>query len=529
MRVKIIVGVVVTLLFAGAALVLAYGFIFSPASDDAVTLVPKDAVGYFNVFLSPSKSQQQALDNLIQKTPLESSDELIEKIGELIDQGLEGTGCTFKEDIEPWAGKQVAGFLSEVGPEVQGAGLIATDDGDATMEFFTECTTGEAPDFEDRSYNGVDYRFADDIALGLVEGYFVVGTEGAFKEVVDTAESGDSLEDSDKYKDAIDDLTTDNVMLLYADVKAMLEQAQGEIDPADLAAFQGFIDTASDRPVTVALSARDDGIVFEYAQGLPESQELVDLAESSSTLELLPQLPGGAWGAIGIGNVGEFVQGLLTSYSSLGIPGLDRAMLEERFEQETGLSLNEDLLSWMGDLGIFVQGTSVPTLSGGVVIETTDAEASQLAVAELEDYASKQGAPVGPLTIPGVEGFSIKEELQPQPINIAAGAERVVIAYGDLATEQALEADVTLEENDTFVAAQDALGEGFTVLGYFEADPIQQLIEDALLPQMTAADPDAQANYEEDAKPFVDPMSFLVFGSNIDDGRSVTKIVLGVE
>lgn len=530
MKTKIAVGIAAAVLVVGAGIVLAYGFLFSPAADDAVTLVPQDAVGYFNAFLSPSRSQQSALEGLIEKTPYETPEELFEKLRELMNQGMEESGCTFEDDIEPWLGKQIAGFLTEVGDEGQGAVLVATEDGDATLDAITKCSGDDAPDFEERSYNGVDYQFVDDGAFGVVESYFVIGTEDAFKSVVDTAESGESLESTDKYKDAIDDLTADHLLVLYADVKAMVAQAREEdADDPGIAAFESILNLASDRPLSAALSARDNAIVFEYAQGLPAEADLAELTEGVATSTLLPQLPGGSWGAIGLGNFGEFVDGLLNTYSQIGAPFFNRQTVEQQFETQTGLSLTEDVLSWMGDIGFFVQGTSLPTLSGGAVVETTDPEASRLAVKKVQDLLKKEGAPVGELTVVGAEGFSIQDPFQPQPINVAVGEDRVVIAYGNLATEQALKGDVTLEENENFQTAQDALGEGYSVSGYFQADPIQQLVEGLLLQQFSTTDSTASADYEENVKPFIDPMSFLVFGQKIEGETAITKVVLGAE
>ena len=531
MKAKIVVGIAAAVLVVGAAAVLAYGFLFSPASDDAVTLVPADAVGYFNAFLSPSRSQQQAIESLIQKTPFETPEEAFNKLKAAADEGMAETGCTFEEDIEPWLGKQVAGFLTEVGNDGNGAILLATDDEDATLDAITKCAGDDAPDFEDRSYNGVDYQFVDDGAFGVVEGYFVVGTEDAFKDVVDTAENGESLEGTDKYKDAVDDLTQDHLLVLYADIKTMVEDAQEQgLDDADLANLQTFFDVTADRPVSAALSARSNGIVLEYAQGSSQDAELAELTEGVARTRVLPELPGGSWGAIGFGNFGEVLDGAFDNYSRLGVPFFDRGELEQQFQAETGLSLTKDLLSWMGDLGLFVQGTSLTTLSGGAVIETSDPEASLLAIRKLRAYAMTQGGEsVSDLDIEGVEGFSVQDPFQPQPINVALGDDRVVIAYGNLATEQALEADVTLAENENFQAAQDALGEGFLVSGYFQADPIQQLIEGTVLTQLSTTDPEGADNYSENIKPFIDPLSFVISGTQIEDETLVTKIVVGAE
>ena len=414
--------------------------------------------------------------------------------------------------------------------EGSGAALLATDDEDATIEAITKCSGDDAPDFEDRSYNGVDYQFVDDGAFGVVEGYFVVGTEDAFKDVVDTAESGESLEGTDKYKDALDDLTQDHLLVVYADVKTMVEDAQAQgLDDADLANLKTFFEVTSDRPLSAALSARDNAIVFEYAQGLPADEELADLTEATAGSDIVARLPGGSWGALGIGNFGDFVDGLLSTYSDMGTAFFSRDVVEQQFRAETGLSLSDDVLAWMGDLGIFVQGTSITTVSGGVVIETSDVEASRNTVEKLHDYLAKDGAPIQELTMPGVEGFSIQGPPIPQPVNVAVGDDRVVVAYGNLATEQALETEVTLEENENFQAAQDALGEDFSVAGYFEADPIQTFIEAAALAELASTDPEQADRYNEDIKPFIDPLSFFVFGQKVEGETSVTKLVVGAE
>lgn len=539
MKPKMIVAIVLAVLLLGAGAYLAYGFFFSGATDDALTLVPDDAIGYFNVFLSPSNSQKRALEDLIAKTPFESPEEAIKKFTDLIDEGLKEQGCSFEEDFDPWLGKQVAGFLTEAGDDGQGAILVSADDEDAAMAALEKCAGEEFEEAEQKTYEGTEYRFQDDGAVGTVEGHLVVGTEGAFKQVVDTAAGGDSLEGSDKFEDALEPLTSDRLGVFYLDIKALLDQLEetGEADPAEVAAAESFYGIASDRPLSAALSVRSDAIVFEFATGLPEGQEAAETAEEATASDLLGELPGGSWGAVAIGSFGDYLDRILDLSEQFGAG--DRALLEAQFEEETGLSLSEDVLAWMGDLGIFVQGTTPLTLSGGVVIETEDVAAAQSAVDTVADLAAQEGAPVKPLRLPGAEGFYIQAPDQPQPINVVVGNDRLVVAYGNVATEQALEADVTLaEESDTFAAAAEALGEDFAMAGFFDADPIQSLVEESVLPTLTTFDPEtfqtvpnteAQETYEQDVKPFVDPLSFIAFGSRVEDGVSTSRIIVGVE
>ena len=534
MKLKIVVAIAVTVLLAGAGALLAYGFLFSPATDDAITLVPEDAIGYFNVFLDPSNSQKQAIESLIAKTPFETPEELLKKIVELFNKGLNEQGCSFEEDFEPWMGAQIAGFLS--GPE-EGLGFVATEDAGAAIAAFEKCT--DVGELEERSYKGVDYEAEGTNAIGIVENYLAAGTEGAFKKMIDTSQGAASLESSERYQDAIDDLYNDPVALFYLDLKPIFQEYQS-FAPPEMTAFTDLYEDLSDRPISGSIFARPNAMVFEYAAGLPSSGSLgslTDIARTALASDIVAQLPGGSWGALGIGSAGDYVDSALELIGQFD-PSGGRERMEAEFKKETGLSLSNDVLSWIGDVGFFVQGTSPLTLSGGMVIETDDPEAAQLAVGKLAEFAAKDGAPVKALTIPGVEGFAIQEESQPQPINIAVGAERVVIAYGNLATEQALKGDVTLEGSETFIEASDALGEGFRVSAFFEADPIQALIEGSVLPTLTSFDPatgqivpdaDARANYEQNVKAFVDPLSFFVFGSRTEDETSITRIVIGVE
>ena len=542
MKAKVAIGAVVGVLLLGAAGLLAYGFIFSPASDDAVTLVPEDAIGYFNVFLSPSNSQKQALEDLISKTPFDSPEEAIDKFTSVTNEGLKEQGCTFEEDIEPWLGKQVAGFLTEVGEEGEGALLIGTEDGDAAIESIRKCGEDDFADAEERSYEGVDYFFYDDGAVGVVDGYLVIATEGAFEDVVDTSAGGNALEGSDKFQRALDPLTSDRLALFYLDLQGLFEQLEqtGEADPEEMAAFEAIYGGALDQPLSAGVFARSDAVVFEYASGMPSgegAEGLTGAFGAAAAPDLLGGLPGGAWGALAVGSFGDYVSGILDLVGQ-STPG-GRAFLEGQFENVSGLSLQEDVLSWMGDLGLFIQGTSASTLSGGLVLETSDEAASLAAVEALERFARQDDAPVKELNVPGAEGFTIQDPFQPQPINIAVGNGRVVVAYGDLATEQALEGEVTLQEqSDVFTQAADALGEDFTMSGFFEADAIQTLVEDEVIPSQTTYDfetgevvpnTEVQERYDQDVKPFVDPLSFLAFGSRIEDEVITGRVVVGVE
>ena len=65
---------------------------------------------------------------------------------------------------------------------------------------------------------------------GLVDGFVVVGTEAEFKRTVDAA-NGDPLGDSNRYRDAVDELEDDRLGLWYVDMPRLIDTAAKE-DPA---------------------------------------------------------------------------------------------------------------------------------------------------------------------------------------------------------------------------------------------------------------------------------------------------------
>ncbi|MDQ3985047.1 MAG: DUF3352 domain-containing protein [Actinomycetota bacterium] len=540
MKLKLVIAIVLAALLVGAGAVLTYGFLFSPAVDDAIKLIPADSKLYVNFFLDPSNSQKQALENIIESSPLKSPDGAKKELFDLLNQPLKEQGCSVEEDFEPWVGKQMSFFISDFGEEPDGALLVATENEDAALAAFNKCSEEEI-DYKEKSYEGIDYRVTPEgEALGIIDGYLVAGTEDGVKSVVDTSAGKASLDDSDRYRDAVAE-HHDHIALMYFDFRGLLDQLRdsGELDVPDLAALQFVYDFVGTRPLTLSFFAERDALVLETFMGLPTgSSGLASAYAASIAPQILSQLPQGAWGAIASGSVGKFTDAVLDLVDERGIPGASRAELEAQFEKETGLSLGADLLSWIGDVGLFVQGTTPTTVSGGAVIESTDRAAAQRAVMVLGKYAAREGASVKPLSIQGVKGFSIQDRTMPQPVNVAVGADRVVIAYGNLATHQALEGEATLSESEVFQDAQDALGSDYSMSWFIEADTVQQFVEDTVLPGITTFDPatgtlvpDTQAreDYEADVKPIIEPLKFVSVGSAIDGETLKSKLVVGIE
>jgi Protein of unknown function (DUF3352) len=526
-RLKVLVVALIILGITALALTgyAAYRFFFAPKVDDAISLVPRDSFVYGSIFLEPSTQQKMAIEDLLAKTPLENFDNAAERIRGLFDEGIEGSGCTFEEDFEPWLGDQIAGFAlapESADAEAEGAGLIATDDEGAARDAFYNCNEEEVSVEGEESYKGIDYETTiSGDAIATIDGFLVIGTPPAVEAIIDARE-GENLEDSERYQNAIDDLSPDNLATFYVDLQKAVELATSDpsATPEEIQAFESLTGGAIDRPITATLSARSDAVVLEYATGVPTEGPLSGLVTSLASSDVLATMPSDSWAAFGIGNFGGYVQAILDALDSSGIPGVNQEALEEQLRNETGLDLQNDVLSWMGDLGVFVRGTSPLAIDGGIVIEAKDEDAARGAAVILGQFLAEQGAPVSRADIAGARGFRVRILGAPQPINFVVGNEKAVVAFGDDATEQGLAPAETLGETDEFKSAAEEIGTDFSLSLYVEMPAVLTLVE---------ASGATDETYREDVKPFLESVQYIASGSKVDDDTSVTRLVVGVQ
>jgi Protein of unknown function (DUF3352) len=525
MRKAIVIGVV-GLLAVGGIAYAAMSFWTGAVEDEAVDLVPADAAVYMNVFLNPSRNQKRAIRDLLAKfeeapTPDETTDEL----AKLIDEGLEEVGLTFKEDIDPWLGRQIAFFASdfEAGSPTAAA-LIETEDEAATRGVVDKLDDQGDVDPQTKTYEGVEYNFysedeqGDPFASGFVEDFWVVGSEDGFKAVVDASE-GESLADTEQFVDTTGLLSDDHLALFYFDAERLVNEAvaTGDVTEDELRALEAFPGFTEQGPAAASLYVQDDGAVLELASSAPEDDSLLRAVGESG---LLSDLPRNSWFAFGISGVGNLFTTTLESVAEGSAPEADLEIFEEQFASETGLDLREDVLGWMEDAGVFVEGTTMFEIQGGVVIESAAPEKSSEAIDVLGEYIAAQGAPVTPAEVDGVEGFSVEQEGMPQPVYVLGG-DRVVIAYGRDATERAISGTETLDDSEAFQSASNALGDDFTPSFFLDVSAVLGLVEGLGASQ--------EATYQQDVKPWVDPLSHVVYGTKLDGDIIVGKLVIGVE
>jgi hypothetical protein len=379
---------------------------------------------------------------------------------------------------------------------MSGAAIVATDDEDAAQAAVDKAKGGR-----DASYKGHDYRtFDDDAAAGVVDGWVVIGTEGAFKAAVDTAEGGNSLDDDDKFQDAIGDAADDRLGFVYVDTPSLAKRLQGAGAPVG-----PFADIFKD-PVVATVNATEQGVRIESK--LPESfSKAIPIFGEGG--ELAGDLPADSWLALSVPNLGDTLKGVFSAFSANGA-GI--GALSKQLEAATGIDLNRDVFSWMGDASLFVRGTSVAQLNGALVIETSDEAASGRFIDTVAGLVHRAGKVT---RRPG--GYTLRTSGLPQPIHLFQSDGKVVLAYGDAAARDALKPGDKLGDSQAYKDAQDALGGGYDLAFYLSFPQIVQLVDS------TGARDDETW---QKIKPYLEPLGALAAGGK-KDGDQV-RSALGV-
>lgn len=495
--------------------------------DAAISLVPSNAVLYTTIYIEPSNSQRAALDSVLSKLPkIDSLDKAKAELAELLDPELEKLGLEFERDIEPWLGSQAAFYMTvpegATGSPEDVAALISTDDQDAARAAIDKGIerAGDSGEWQDATYEGVDYRVKDEeSAFGFVGDFLVAGTESGFKASVD-ASAGENLGGTERFSEATALLTDDLLALLYVDSEDIIEAAQsaGAMGQQEIAALETFGASGS---VAVSLHAEEESLVFESASELPEQGALRDLMTSYEPGSgLIGSFPGDSWLAFSLQDSGESLDAAIDAFGSV-VPGLDRDQIESTFSSGTGLDLDEDVLSWMGDAGVFVQGSNLQEIGGALVVTSSDAAKTGAAVQKLQDFATSNGLQTRPLERGGLTGFAVQAPGMPAPVNLLGG-DRFIAAYGDAAADDALEPDSTLEDSEGYSAAQEALGGDYATVFYVNGEGLVRLIESGMSFSGTT-DP----TYEEDVKPYLDHLGFMVAGVRVEGDSVVQRFAIG--
>jgi hypothetical protein len=509
---------------AAAAAVLAACGGSSESTDlgpDPATMVPADTPFYVVATVRPEGELGDDLESALSK--LLVTDDVGTKLQDAIDSELadDGSDLTYDSDIAPWLGTRAGAFLNgyDAGSdEVDGALVVAVTDAGAAQSFAEKAAAEDGGAGKEQDYNGVQLTLSrdGDSAFGVDGDFLLAGTVQAVEDAIDAGD-GDNFAGVDDSTTGLDAAPDDAVFSLYADPQKALELVKdSKALPADqLGQIEDQLGQLGDGPVDAWGSVTDSS--FSIGASAPAGQDATD------PTDLLKSLPGDSWLAFAATGVGDQISSALDQFKAgfeAGLheqaPGLaDQVDPEQIFQEATGLNLEQDL-GWIGDLGGFVEGTSVFGLGGGLVITTDDEGAAKDAVSKLQSALGKSRS----LKVtPTQAGFDIQAKEAPIGGHVVVEDGKMIVAAGADTVDDVLSPSESLGDSDTFQAAEDDLGDGLTPGFFVNFAPILDLID-------STGESDSDI---ESARPYLNALDFLIGGSDLDGDRSVAGFTLGVQ
>lgn len=481
------------------------------AGADLASVVPAGTPVYVQAAVKPEGELKSNIETLVDNVAgINPGSAIVSQI----DAGLSEQGFTFEDDIDPWLGENAAIYISGFeGSEVEsGALVVETTDPDAAQDFVDRAAKASGNEITEEEFEGVQYQSDGEFAVGLVDDMLVGGNPEGFEAAV-TASSGDSLADDSRFSDTLDAAPSESLADVYVDLEAFIKAVQTDLDPETSRFFESLNVTEQTKDATAlaSLVPGSDRVEIDVRTNAgAEGFESADLSDFISSF------PAGSFAAFATPNVGDQIKTSIEQLDETGIPGsLPPGQLRQQLQQ-VGVNL-DDLANAVGDVGIFVEGTSLRELGGAVVVTTEDPQA----LTDLLDTAVKQASQAGATGFQKVQGgFEIRsEDLGSKPVIVKVEGDRMVIAYREESADAALSgASEDLSSNAAFGQATDAL-EGADLAGFVDFAPILQLAENL----GAAEDPDYAI-----ARPYLEKLAYLAIGSGKEGDFVTSKIILGL-
>ncbi len=450
--------------------------------DDAIDLVPANAVAYAHVDIDPDSEQYQAASELTSRLPL------LSRIA-LQPFSRVGAGRLELADVRPWAGGEAAIAVLPSGARTATAALIEADDAGAAQQFASGLL---GPAAREEDAGGVEVSVgARGEAAAEVEGFLVIGEEDAVRAIADPPEGGGELGGSDA-ADAIDDLPEDRLAYAYltaAGARALLSRPSAR--PLDT-----FVDSSATSGVAAALTV--DGDVArvtvrsrldpERAQSAPGFFSALPTFEPSLASDVGPD----ALTYLGIGEPGNSIQSLL-SQASTEAPELRRAYVQasQQLRKRGGVSVAGDLLPLLGaqiavsvepvtaaasETPGVVEASGVPYVS--LLAEGVDSQAAAADLARLQGPLAEALVPrsgvVGgrvaafePVQIAGTEAQSLPVSRNVE-LTYATYDDRLAVSTDPLGIAQARAAGDGLAETETYQRVTDGFPDEVSLIAYLD-------------------------------------------------------------
>lgn len=402
---RLVIALVSLIGLTGAAFVAGYLLLFSAATDRAAALAPANTAFYANIYLEPSTGQQMNLSGLIGRLPGFADDAALdEKIDQIVQNLLGGSGLDYTTDVKPWLGSQVAiaAWPSSADP-TQSAGVLIADvkDRAAAEASVADLVAQGGASFSSDTYAGVELQVADDTAYAFIGEMLVIGSGAEeLHAVVDAQGGAESLAGRSDFRAAMERIPGDHLASTFVDLAAIAE-ATGTAEQF------GNVITASAALVAERNGLRLSGSApFDLSEAAPSARDGFALGtEPSSLVEWMPegtlaevvifglrQTLEDAEAAVGSTPEGEELGSALDTLRAVAAFGL-------------GIDIDADVLPLLDrEVAVSLTGLSGELPSGQLLLRPDDPDA---ALAALDRVAERLSAVGGSSSTESIEGTEV--------------------------------------------------------------------------------------------------------------------------
>lgn len=451
-----------------------------PPEDDAIALVPADALAYVHLDVDADGAQPAAASAYAERLPLLSG-LLVGSISEVADMRVD-----FNSQIAPWAGDEIAVAVLPELPATASVTMIETADPDAAQRF----AAGLIGPTRSERVGGLSVALgAHGSAAALLDGFLLIGDLAGVRAMIDGDDRGNL--DSAAAATGIDELPDDRFAYAYLSgdgARALLARDRG------LVGLDALINSRASSAVTAALS-------FEggLASLTIRSAQDPDLAAAHpSPLSMLAPFEPALDADVGPDALAYLGLGDPAAAEALPAWARRRAPMLKRAEgdlHDAGLAaVTDQLLPLLGgEAALSIEPVAGPGAAptpgvlapagvpyASLLAAGVDADAAAAKLADLQRPLAAALAPDGgefePLQIAGVEAQSLAVSSS-VVLTYATYDDRLVVATKPVGIAQARAGGDGLADSDDYRAVTSGMPAEVSALAYLDLRDLLSLGE----------------------------------------------------
>jgi hypothetical protein len=467
--------------------------------DDALAIVPGDALAYVHVNVDAASDQAEEAATVAERTPLLAKQVLGRAIPFLL--GGAGEAPNFSEDIEPWFGGEIAIAVVPGESGTQQVQMLEVEDTKGAREYESSIGAGQP---EPQDYQGTDLREDErGLATAIVGDFLVIGSADGVRSVIDVfaeAEGAESLSADTTAEQAIGELPSDSFAQAYLSaegIDSFLALSDGALGP-----FEPLVDSGDSQGAAFAVGADEGGFRFATRSVLDPDRNPKAGGFFAAFEPFQPALPAelapDTLAYVGFGSADETVSSLLTQ-ATIRAPGIATGVtkLIDRLRKDAGVDLAEELL---------------PALNGEGAIavaprpDVTAASAEEPSEDEVPDDLQVPGAPE---TVQGGQSDAPYLEFLADDVDEEAAADALARLQSQLAgsVDPSISNPVFREEAFGDVTAQVLQRSPADVLAYAIFEQQLVIADDTAPIERLDGDPDSGLAGSEAYEPATEGLS----------------------